>query len=679
MEKTIYLRRESEADDLQCADGEVVNSALIFGEKETGSGGNGSNGGSGSKGPDGPWKVSVESGMLPLPTGGRFLCLHRLPEAGVNAVVQRGDGLILFAPAGGSDFWKSVSPVALPAVSKAVSVGSFLVFLTLAALYYALWNGREYVWLGSDVPAPQPVFSVTGRALPPYSYTDTELPSLTLRMDIKGDADKDVLDWLAGTSIRCSSTTRRLVAEAVASKLKEFVNAVRGAGLAIGPVRCAAAWELADGSLWQLTEPVFIGGSEERVTLRIVSADCTDGVLYLNLELSRRPFEVVSEIQLPATSSGWNSLVKGARTFVSAGPSDILNDSLDGPLWVNSGSRGFSAGKLAISTEEYGELPGAYGVTGSEGLPDDIFSIGERLLTVYRQGTTRKANLVATSAVGLPAMQTGVGVVAGAPLLHLTQSLRSLSSGQFGDFPLYAFCGDGIRALTPSEGSYRDVQLISRDVAISARCFAPLPDATCFLTEAGVMKIEGTSVSCISRNTDIAISPKHRLLYLYADNLLVLFEPGNPEARIYNIATGKWGEAAIAGGITDFHYAWPSCWLQIGSTVGKAVVEDMSAEAWRLARGQFTPVPIVTRPVKLGAPFALKQMEEVHTLWPDGSVLPVKVYGSLRLDKWYFLGQTRGSRMRMRGSGWRFFRFETFAVPTGEGGYHLPAIRCLYK
>lgn len=93
----------------------------------------------------------------------------------------------------------------------------------------------------------------------------------------------------------------------------------------------------------------------------------------------------------------------------------------------------------------------------------------------------------------------------------------------------------------------------------------------------------------------------------------------------------------------------------------------------------YTPEPdamiaVKTRPIKLGDPFAIKKLKEVEAIWPDGSLLPLKVYGALRLGKWYFLGLAPKGRMLTRGSGFRYFRIETYALRR-RGGYLLPTVK----
>lgn len=85
-------------------------------------------------------------------------------------------------------------------------------------------------------------------------------------------------------------------------------------------------------------------------------------------------------------------------------------------------------------------------------------------------------------------------------------------------------------------------------------------------------------------------------------------------------------------------------------------------------------VPITTRPIKLGNPFTLKQLSGVEAIWPDRSRLGVKCYGAIRPGQWRFLGFAPYGRMVMRGSGWRFFRIETFALFDGSR-FLLPTLQ----
>lgn len=162
------------------------------------------------------------------------------------------------------------------------------------------------------------------------------------------------------------------------------------------------------------------------------------------------------------------------------------------------------------------------------------------------------------------------------------------------------------------------------------------------------MKISGTKVS--SLKTDREITDRTGILYHGATDRIWLYDRED--------------------GIDARHYAWPAVWIEKEGRIGEAAVAEKEIKRVRSAE----PLPITTRPIKLGDPFAVKKIEEIEAAWPDGSLWPLKVYGAMRLGKWYFLGLARKGRMRMRGSGWRYYKIETFAAPAGDEGL-LPIVR----
>ena len=173
---------------------------------------------------------------------------------------------------------------------------------------------------------------------------------------------------------------------------------------------------------------------------------------------------------------------------------------------------------------------------------------------------------------------------------------------------------------------------------------------------------------------DDSFSEEMALAYCYEGNSLLVFRPGGESGRLYNLTTGKWHETL--GSIEAFHYGWPDTWVRQKGVVGKLRIR----EAEDIAAGRQAPsepgemIAVKTRPVKLGDPFAVKKLKEVEAVWPDGIQRPIKVYGAIQPGHWHLLGVSSRGRMRMRGSGWRFFLFETFAVKA-ETGYLLPTLR----
>jgi hypothetical protein len=100
---------------------------------------------------------------------------------------------------------------------------------------------------------------------------------------------------------------------------------------------------------------------------------------------------------------------------------------------------------------------------------------------------------------------TGNGVV-----LSVMSNTVALSSGQFGEYPLYVFSSDGIYALYQGSVSgdvvYSQVKAVSRDVAVSGSVVST-DNAVVFVSGRGLMVVSGSSVAEISGGLDGAIFP----------------------------------------------------------------------------------------------------------------------------------------------------------------------------
>ncbi len=82
----------------------------------------------------------------------------------------------------------------------------------------------------------------------------------------------------------------------------------------------------------------------------------------------------------------------------------------------------------------------------------------------------------------------------------IATTTRALSTGQFGQFPLYVFTTDGIWAMTTTdEGSFSKATPLSREVALDRRVF-PIDQAVIFITEKGVKILSGSEVTDLSPN-----------------------------------------------------------------------------------------------------------------------------------------------------------------------------------
>lgn len=83
-------------------------------------------------------------------------------------------------------------------------------------------------------------------------------------------------------------------------------------------------------------------------------------------------------------------------------------------------------------------------------------------------------------------------------IIAVSSNTKAISSGQFGQFPLYAFTDDGIWALeVSSDGKYLARQPVSREVAINANILQ-MDNYIAFISKRGLNILSGSSTECIS-------------------------------------------------------------------------------------------------------------------------------------------------------------------------------------
>lgn len=86
-------------------------------------------------------------------------------------------------------------------------------------------------------------------------------------------------------------------------------------------------------------------------------------------------------------------------------------------------------------------------------------------------------------------------------VLGIAIASTALSQGQFGQYPLYVFTEDGIWAMeTAADGSFVTSKPLSRDVCINPDSITSIDNAVIFVTDKGVMLLQGSQVVNISPN-----------------------------------------------------------------------------------------------------------------------------------------------------------------------------------
>lgn len=258
----------------------------------------------------------------------------------------------------------------------------------------------------------------------------------------------------------------------------------------------------------------------------------------------------------------------------------------------------------------------------------------------------------------------------------VSTSAKALSQGQFGQFPLYAFCDDGIWALeVAGDGSYSAKQPISRDVCNNSDSITQIDGAVVFTTDQGLKMIQGSEVMLLSdtmdgHNVDESIyfppyffkdTSKNqeyeefdrlvvnetrdfrtilstcKIAYDYPNRLLRIFPEGGGKWYVYSLDMREFASEEALGVVNAVVAGYPTPLVQIGTTLytfDAAISEG-------LKRGL-----LLTRPIDMGEPFALKKLQDMKLHYTKhnkekGTFVKMVVYVSNDGEHWYVLPSMR--------------------------------------
>ena len=284
---------------------------------------------------------------------------------------------------------------------------------------------------------------------------------------------------------------------------------------------------------------------------------------------------------------------------------------------------------------------------------------------------------------------TGVITVGAGRVMSISSAAKALSQGQFGQFPLYAFTDEGVWALEVSKtGTISAVQPFTRDVCINADSITQLDSSVLFATDRGIMLISGSNSICISDSLDysktfqITSLPQSdkllafvgftqadlnyvtfhefvkgcRMLYSYNLQRIIVFNRDYPYAYVYSLKSKSWGmmPSTIAHTIPSYPEALAQ--LQDGTIVDYSGTDDSRQDA----DGNLTGIKgvLITRPLKLDAPDALKTVDTViqRGNFQRGHI-KTAIYGSRDLINWFVVWTSVDHYLRgFRGTPYKYFR-----------------------
>ncbi len=329
---------------------------------------------------------------------------------------------------------------------------------------------------------------------------------------------------------------------------------------------------------------------------------------------------------------------------------------------------------VALTSHDY--LNGAYAIlpfnTSRQGTLETTAPVVSDLVPV--------SNKVYESQVNDPFYfpATGIITIGTGKVLTIAAAVKPLSEGQFGQYPVYAFCDEGVWALeTTGTGTFSARSPVTRDVLLSAESLCQLDQSVIFATARGIMELSGSSTRCISEsfgakseegligvgdlplysgalpdNVFVHSVPfltyiqECRMVYNYIDQNIVVFNPKYYHAYLYDIATHTWG--LIRSTLESTLNAYP-----------EAYAIDRESHVVDLAQSDETTVDfeLVTRPLKLGLPDVLKTVRACiqRGRFPTAA-MGVLLYASRDLIHWYFIEGVNGAAIRnISGTPYKYF------------------------
>lgn len=280
----------------------------------------------------------------------------------------------------------------------------------------------------------------------------------------------------------------------------------------------------------------------------------------------------------------------------------------------------------------------------------------------------------------------GINTIGVGEIIGIRSATKALSQGQFGQFPLYAFCTDGVWALEVSAtGTFSAKQPISRDVCNNADSITQIDDSVLFTTDRGIMLISGSQLACISDiiNNDYPLSlddlPKLstiqenfvapfsdfikqcRMVYDYRHQRIIIFNPTSddngslryPYAYVFARKSTTWSmmTSCFTSAVNDYPYA-------LANTIDNKLVSFFDTDSI------YTSGLIVSRPIKFDAPDNFKAVHSAiqRGRFKEGYVKTI-LYGSRNLTDWHLIKSSTNHKLRgMRGTPYKYFRI--VSIPT---------------
>lgn len=305
----------------------------------------------------------------------------------------------------------------------------------------------------------------------------------------------------------------------------------------------------------------------------------------------------------------------------------------------------------------------------------------------------------------------------GSKILGFAAATTALSTGQFGQFPLYVFTAEGIEALqVASDGTFVSHHPVAREVAIEGS-ITQIDQAIIFTTERSVMMLSGSEVTDIapymngrhyvlepevasllqanSKWEDLVLTDttpfmtfmrEARAIYDYIGKRLIFASRINelldyyPYMYAYKLDTQTWHKVTLVGNIweTKLHVtsvlnSYPEAFVQVNTEFGYTRLYDFS-NAIDVLDPESSRGLVATRILNFEQPDIYKT---IKCLRIRGNYLPERIEdgATVKTCQYILLGSNDGINFHilhsLRGQSWKFFRIVllTDFMPTDRIAY----------
>lgn len=253
--------------------------------------------------------------------------------------------------------------------------------------------------------------------------------------------------------------------------------------------------------------------------------------------------------------------------------------------------------------------------------------------------------------------------ISGGHIIGVASTTKALSQGQFGQFPLYVFCSEGVWAMqTAADGTFQSIVPVSRVVCNNANSITGIDGAVVFSSDRGLMLLTGSDVTCLSEDMigkhfradslsaleeiaathfgstlpgDVSDSlsfvdyiAECYIAYDFANARLILLNPNCEYQYIYNLSSRTWHKMCFGLPFKRAVNSFPDCYMQCESNDGDAVynfsiiddVNDINVRTFGV---------LVTRALDFDEPFILKTIQAIrHRGNYDSEHVRFLLYGS---------------------------------------------------